>query len=213
MGFGVGPLLLAAREGTRPDLERPGTGVTLCPGRYTTAALLFQMFYGNTTEIQHVVFSEIMPMLCANKADFGVCIHEGRFTWQRYGLSCIEDLGTRWEAETQCALPLGGILARRDLPLPVVDRVNRVIVDSLHYGLANRDQTLPTMRRHAQELSDEVLFRHVDLYVNQWTLDLGSDGRRALQTLSEMARLAGIVARHNRAIQVFELPVKLPPTE
>jgi 1,4-dihydroxy-6-naphthoate synthase len=99
LGFGVGPLLLAARPGEVP-CDRGQ--VTLCPGEHTTAALLFQLFYANTATVRHVVFSEIMPALQQGRADFGVCIHEGRFTWQQQGLSLVEDLGTRWEQETGC---------------------------------------------------------------------------------------------------------------
>ena len=109
LGFGVGPLLLSARAGDRP--ENPEQ-VTLCPGQHTTAALLFQLFYPRTTQVRHVVFSDIMPDLKQGEADFGVCIHEGRFTWQNEGLGLVEDLGTRWEKETSCPLPLGGIVER-----------------------------------------------------------------------------------------------------
>ncbi len=109
LGFGVGPLLLAASPNTRPESSAQ---VTLCPGELTTAALLFQLFYPHTTRLEHVLFSEIMPALKDQTADFGVCIHEGRFTWQAQGLSLVEDLGTRWESETHSPLPLGGILGR-----------------------------------------------------------------------------------------------------
>lgn len=104
LGFGVGPLLLSAKPYDDPKSPQQ---VTLCPGRHTTATLLFRLFYPNTTQVRHVVFSEIMPDLKAGRADFGVCIHEGRFTWQNEGLGLVEDLGTRWEQETSCPLPLG----------------------------------------------------------------------------------------------------------
>ena len=184
LGFGVGPLLLASREGTNPANT---AGTTLCPGKHTTATLLFQMFYGSQQNIQHIVFSEIMPKLQIASADFGVCIHEGRFTWEEQGLYLIEDLGTRWESETNCPLPLGGILARRTLGTDTVLRVQRVIQDSIQFGLDNREQTLPTMRHHAQEFEDEVLFQHVDLYVNDWTIRLGSVGTRALELFGAKA--------------------------
>jgi 1,4-dihydroxy-6-naphthoate synthase len=189
LGFGVGPLLLAAAPGTRPT---DSGQLTLCPGRHTTAALLFDLFHPRTSRIEHVVFSEIMPRLEGRTADFGVCIHEGRFTWEPRGLAIVEDLGTRWETDTGCPLPLGGIVARRRLPAVTIATVQRVIHDSLAVGLGNRDAPLPTMRQHAQEFDDRVLMQHVDLYVNDWTLDLGPTGARALDELSDRAASLGL---------------------
>lgn len=198
LGFGVGPLLLAAEANATPiEAEQ----VTLCPGRHTTASLLFSLFYPRTTRVEHVVFSEIMPQLQRHEADFGVCIHEGRFTWQQQGLALVEDLGTRWESETSCPLPLGGIVAQRRLPRETIATVQAVIRDSLEYALANREATYPTMRRYAQEFDDEVLMRHVDLYVNKWTLDLGSIGQNALEQLSNRAAAVGLV--ETEGIEVF----------
>jgi 1,4-dihydroxy-6-naphthoate synthase len=200
LGFGVGPLLLAARPNVLPTDSQQ---VTLCPGQHTTAALLFSLFYPQTTSVQHVVFSEIMPMLQNGTADFGVCIHEGRFTWQEQGLSLIEDLGTRWENETDCPLPLGGLVASRDLPDDIKATVNAVIQDSLNHALQNRVLALPSMRRYAQEFDDDVLMQHVDLYVNDWTVDLGDTGRRALQELSRRAQSIGLTSTHARPVEVF----------
>ena len=191
LGFGVGPLLLAAEPGTRPTHAHQ---LTLCPGRHTTAALLFELFHSRSSRVEHVVFSEIMPRLEAHTADFGVCIHEGRFTWEARGLTLVEDLGTRWETDTGCPLPLGGIVARRRLPAATIAAVQHVIHDSLTLARANRDATLPTMRRHAQEFDDHVLMQHVDLYVNDWTLELGPTGRRALDALSNRAASVGVTA-------------------
>lgn len=198
VGFGVGPLLLAARPGTVP------TGpdqLTLCPGRHTTAALLSAVFHPGTARVEHVVFSEIMPALVAGRADFGVCIHEGRFTWQRHGLSLVEDLGTRWEAETGSPLPLGGIVASRRLDAGTIAAVQGVIHDSLRLALADPAAALPTMRAHAREQEDDVLMRHVDLYVNEWTLDLGATGRRALDEFSKRAAAVGLGS--NGRLEVF----------
>jgi len=191
LGFGVGPLLLAARSGMRPE---NASQLTLCPGEQTTAALLFQLFYPETSRVEHAVFSDIMPRLKAGTADFGVCIHEGRFTWEQQGLACVEDLGVRWERETGCPLPLGGIVARRSLPAAVITTVQQVIHDSLSLALADREAPLATMRAHAQEFDDAVLMQHVDLYVNDWTVDLGDIGRTALATLSARATSVGIGA-------------------
>ena len=188
LGFGVGPLVLAAEAEMRPA---DASQLTLCPGATTTATLLFDLFHPRTTRIEQAVFSEIMPRLVARTADFGVCIHEGRFTWQVHGLHLVEDLGSRWEMETGCPLPLGGIVASRRLPAEVTAVVQQVIHDSLALALADPAAALPTMRRHAQEFDDRVLMQHVDLYVNDWTVDLGDTGRRALDELSARAAAAG----------------------
>jgi 1,4-dihydroxy-6-naphthoate synthase len=195
LGFGVGPLLLAAKPGMRPmpgaQPTHPGQ-LTLCPGKHTTAALLFDLFYPRSTRVEHVVFSQIMPRLKARTADFGVCIHEGRFTWEAHGLTLVEDLGTRWETATGSPLPLGGIVASRRLPAATISAVQGVIRDSLTLALRDPAAALPTMRQHAQEFDDRVLMQHVDLYVNDWTLDLGDTGAKALGELSARARAIGL---------------------
>lgn len=200
LGFGVGPLLLASKANDRPtDLRQ----LTLCPGEHTTANLLFKLFYPNTTRIEHTVFSEIMPQLQQNRADFGVCIHEGRFTWQRQSLHLVEDLGTRWEQETNAPLPLGGILASRRLKPEIIARVNAVISDSLAYAHQNPSEARLSMRKYAQEFDDEVLMEHVKLYVNDWTTDLGELGRVALSALSERARAIGLIPEDASGIEVW----------
>lgn len=200
LGFGVGPLLLAASPNTRPSSLKQ---LTLCPGELTTAALLYQLFHPDTASVKHVLFSEIMPALKERRAEFGVCIHEGRFTWESEGLSLVEDLGTRWESETRCPLPLGGILAATQLGEDLLMKVQAVIHDSIQYSLANRACALPTMRKYAQEFDDRVLMQHVDLYVNEWTVDLGEIGRDSLRELSQRAQSIGLVAKSMPMLQVL----------
>ncbi len=200
LGFGVGPLLLASRKDTIP--QEPSQ-LALCPGEHTTAAMLFQLFHSNTARVEHCLFSEIMPRLRRGAADFGVCIHEGRFTWQDQGLFLVEDLGARWEESTALPLPLGGILASRRLPNEVIGRVQAVIADSLEYALARPDDALSTMRRHAQEFDDRVLMQHVELYVNRWTRDLGPTGRESLAALSSMAQSIGLIDESSPSLTVW----------
>lgn len=199
LGFGVGPLLLAARESDVPTGPHQRT---LCPGEQTTATLLWRLFYGGTTRVEQVVFSEIMPRLQLGAADFGVCIHEGRFTWQQQGLSLVEDLGTRWEQTTGCPLPLGGLVARRSFPHELLQSVQATITDSIAWGLAHPEATLPTMRRYAREFDDDVLMQHVRLYVNDWTLELGEVGQQALEALSQQAQRVGLIDR-SIELQIF----------
>ena len=207
LGFGVGPLLLAARRDTHPShwqsgSERPQARV-LCPGEKTTATLLYRLFHTGEGDIEYRVFSEIMPELKKGAADFGVCIHEGRFTWRDQGLFLIEDLGESWEAKTSTPLPLGGIVARHRLEAECLDTVKTVIKESVIYAVEHRDETLATMRQYAQEFTDDVMFKHVDLYVNDWTVDLGDEGRAALALLRRHAVSLGMLPGSASPLRVF----------
>jgi 1,4-dihydroxy-6-naphthoate synthase len=205
LGFGVGPLLLASEFPSKPQSSDQ---LTLCPGELTTAHLLFRLFYPDTTRVSQVVFSEIMPRLRQKQANFGVCIHEGRFTWESEGLHLIEDLGTRWESEMRCPLPLGGIVGLRSVGTDVLRTAQAVLRDSLNYGRSHRNETLSTMRKHAQEFSDEVLFQHVDLYVNEWTVELGAVGQSALDSLCNRAMGIGLIDQQTQHLK--QLPMSEP---
>ena len=200
LGFGVGPLLLAAEPKQIPSNQ---TQLTLCPGDHTTANLLFRLFYAESTRVEHKLFSEIMPSLQRDEADFGVCIHEGRFTWQQQGLHLVEDLGDRWERETRTPLPLGGILASRKLSDETISKVQSIIRESLDYGISHPQEALQTMRQYAQEFDDQVLMQHVELYVNDWTLDLGDQGNHALKELSNRAKAIGLISQGAQPITIW----------
>ena len=199
LGFGNGPLLLA--PGAERDADQPR--VVLGPGRDTTAELLFRMFYPEESAIRSVVFSDIMPALQAGEADLGVCIHEGRFTYEASGLRKIEDLGLRWEGVTQSPLPLGGLFAKHDLGDELIAKVVGAIEDSLAYARAHPEEALESMRKYAQEQSDEVLQAHVELYVNEHTTNLGITGRDALARLESEARKAGLLAVDAPRLRIF----------
>ncbi|MAB81080.1 MAG: hypothetical protein CMJ89_17175 [Planctomycetes bacterium] len=203
LGFGVGPVLLGApgRQHWRADQARR----VLAPGRWTTASLLMRLFHPEVDELEHLVFSEIMAELAAGRADYGVCIHEGRFTWEAAGLSWIEDLGARFERETASALPLGGMVAQRRLSQDAQRSVALAIRASLQWARLHPDACLQSMRRFAQEETDDVLWQHVDLYVNEWTSELGDEGRAALNSLAELARQRGLLAC-GEALHVLEAP-------
>ena len=116
----------------------------------------------------------------------------------------VEDLGTRWEAETERPLPLGGIVGLRSLGLDTLRTVQAVIQDSLNYAMTHRDETLPTMRHYAQEFDDAVLMQHVDLYVNDWTVHLGAVGQAALNELSDRAQQIGLVAQGTHRLEILD---------
>src|SRR4051812_44135851 len=189
LGFGVGPLLVAAGPGTAPS---PQSRV-LCPGRTTTATLLYHCLHPHQGTISQTVFTDIGPALRRGDADLGVLIHEGRLTYQRDGLTLVEDLGTSFERLADAPIPLGGILASADLSSGVAETFTQVLRDSIAYGWEHREDALGTIQRYAQEMDEDVIWPYVELYVNEHTVDLGADGARALEVLERTARTAGVV--------------------
>jgi len=190
LGFGVGPLVLAA-PGRSTALPLAPDARVLAPGRHTTAALLLELLHPAPLRLEHVVFSDILPRLARGAADYGACIHEARFTWREHGVGWVADLGRLFEERAGAPLPLGGLCATRLLPRAQALELASAVRRSLEWGLAHRAECLATMRAHAQEHSDAVLWAHVDLYVNEWTLDLGPTGRAALAALARLARERG----------------------
>jgi 1,4-dihydroxy-6-naphthoate synthase len=140
--------------------------------------------------IEHAVFSDIGPALRRADADLGVLIHEGRLTYRRDGLTLVEDLGASFEELARAPVPLGGVVARLDLPEGTAETVTAVLRDSIAYAAAHREEALVTIRRHAQELGEDVIWPYVALYVTDHTVDLGDEGARALQVLERTGREA-----------------------
>ncbi len=198
LGFGNGPLLLA-----REARESLASAHVLGPGQWTTANLLYSLFHPEGPAPEHVVFSEIMPALEAGTADVGICIHEGRFTYEQRGLVCLEDLGATWERRSAAPLPLGGIFARKSLGPQLIAALEQAIGDSIDYARAHPERALRSMRRHAQEATEQVLTQHVELYVNDSTRALGDAGEAALEALAREAREAGLLAGETPALEVF----------
>ena len=190
LGFGVGPLLVAAGPGAAPSPESR----VLCPGETTTATLLYHCLHPHQGTIAQTVFTDIGPALLRGDADLGVLIHEGRLTYLRDGLTLVEDLGTSFERLADAPVPLGGILADRALPDGTAAEFADLLRESIAYGWANRDETLVTNRRHAQEMDESVIWPYVELYVNDHTVDLGPEGARALVVLERTGRAAGLFA-------------------
>ena len=190
LGSGVGPLLLAAPG--RPTVWPLASDArVLAPGRWTTAALLLRILHPAPLRVEQALFSSILPRLASGEADYGACIHEARFTWRTQGVGFVCDLGELYEERARAPLPLGGLCAARTLGRATAVELARAVRASLEWALAHRAECLPTLRRHAQEQSDEVLWAHVDLYVNGWTRALGPEGRAALATLARLARESG----------------------
>jgi len=202
LGFGVGPLLISDLEISVSDLEKnqiddPKSGIRNpligIPGKYTTANFLLGLAFPDATNKQELVFSEIEDALLDSRVDVGLIIHENRFTYQDKGLKKIIDLGDYWEKRTGCAIPLGGIVANRNLPLDVQHKINRVLRKSVEFAFANPKSGLAFIKQHAQEMSEEVMYKHIELYVNQYSVELGEEGRKAINLMFDTALEKGII--------------------
>jgi 1,4-dihydroxy-6-naphthoate synthase len=192
LGRNCGPLLISRRPISKEEVATGHLEIAI-PGTYTTANFLLGLAFPAAAKKTELVFSAIEAALLNDEYDAGLIIHENRFTYEAKGLKKIIDLGEFWEGATGAPIPLGGIVINRSLPDEVQHSVNRVLRRSIEYAFANRAASLPYVRAHAQEMSEEVMYRHIDLYVNEFSVDLGKEGRRAVQLLFERARTTGLV--------------------
>jgi 1,4-dihydroxy-6-naphthoate synthase len=198
LGFGVGPLLickvdpglLSSRLATHNS--QPTIGI---PGKYTTANFLLGLAFPQATNKVELVFSDIEDAVLESRVDVGLIIHENRFTYQDKGLKKIIDLGDFWEKKTGCAIPLGGIVGNRNLPVDVQHKINRVLRKSVEFAFANPKSGLEFIRQHAQEMSEEVMYKHIELYVNKYSVNLGEEGRKAINLLFATALEKGIIPK------------------
>jgi 1,4-dihydroxy-6-naphthoate synthase len=196
LGFGVGPLLISKENpelllsNLKSQISNLKIGI---PGKYTTANFLLGLAFPGARDKVEMVFSEIEDALLEGKIDAGLIIHENRFTYQNKGLKKIIDLGDYWEKQTGCAIPLGGIVANRNLPADVLQKINRILRESVEFAFTNPKSGLEFIRSHAQEMSEEVMYKHIELYVNKYSIDLGEEGRKAIQLLFDTAREKNII--------------------
>lgn len=157
------------------------------PGKYTTANFLLSLAFPEARNKVELMFSDIENSLLIGNIDLGLIIHENRFTYQDKGLHKVIDLGEFWEQLTGCAIPLGGIMIKRSLPDEIKHKVNRIIRRSVEFAFANPKSGIEFIRAHSQEMSEEVMYKHIDLYVNRYSIDLGSEGKKAVITLFDEA--------------------------
>lgn len=197
LGFGVGPLLISKNhfEGSAdPQLQTPNSKLKIgIPGKYTTANFLLGIAYPHLQNKQELVFSEIESALLNGQVDLGLIIHENRFTYQDKGLTKIVDLGDYWEKLTGCAIPLGGIVINRNLDREVQLKVNRLIRQSVEFAFAHPKSGIDFIRQHAQAMEESVMYKHIELYVNKYSINLGEEGRKAIDTLFKLAQERGII--------------------
>ncbi len=198
LGKGCGPLVVARERIEMPDLR----GKTIAiPGELTTAFLLLQIFDPELRRrVKIMPFNSIIESVKEGEADAGLIIHESRFTFQRAGLKKVIDLGDWWEKETGHPVPLGGILGRRRLGADLLRQVEILLRKSVEYAFAHRGESVSYIKQHAQELEDEVINRHIDLYVNDYSLGIGDSGERAIKELFRMAEGRGIIQSSNKSL-------------
>ena len=192
LGFGVGPLLISKSHIT--DLESKISNLQVgIPGMYTTANFLFSLAFPQALNKREMLFSEIEDAVGNQEIDLGLIIHENRFTYQDKGLEKVMDLGEYWEQKTGCAIPLGGIVVKRSLPEEVKLKINRVLRKSVEFAFAHPKSGLEFIRQHAQAMDEEVMYKHIELYVNKYSIDLGREGRKAIDVLFSTALQSGII--------------------
>lgn len=199
LGRGVGPLIVAKPERGFASLADLAGKHVAVPGLRTTAYLLLSLFAPPDLRITPVRFDRIMPRVAEGEFDAGLIIHESRFTYPQHGLAQMSDLGALWEAQTELPLPLGVIVARRDLGTPLLHEIERAIGDSIRYAFANPEDSRAYVREHAQELSEDVCQQHIALYVNQFSLELGAQGITAVETLLRRGAEVGVLPALRRS--------------
>ncbi len=190
LGNGVGPILVSKKPNI--DLSDPATTVAI-PGVHTTANLLLTIFFPDIQNKKEVLFSDIENMVVSGQVDAGLLIHEGRFTYEKKGLVKLSDLGAQWEAKMHLPLPLGLIVALRTIKESDRTAVGKMIRKSIEYAYSNRDSGKSYIRQHARELDDNVIEQHINLYVNEFSLSLGDEGRNAIKFLLKKGAAHGLL--------------------
>ncbi|MFM8587587.1 MAG: 1,4-dihydroxy-6-naphthoate synthase [Bacteroidota bacterium] len=186
LGLGVGPLLVSHHCADISELD-PASAIIALPGAYTTAHLLFHLSYPSFQKKIFMPFHLIEEAVLSSEVHAGVIIHENRFTYAERGLKKLADLGDKWEQKTGFPIPLGGILSKRHFDGTLLRKINRVIRNSIEYAFSHRATLPPFVLEHAQSMSESVMNQHIDLYVNEYSRGLGSNGRAAVWKLLELA--------------------------
>jgi 1,4-dihydroxy-6-naphthoate synthase len=187
LGRGCGPLVVAREPAT---LAEAAAGRFAIPGRDTTAYLLLRLAAPALADVVELRYDAILAAVACGEVDAGLIIHESRFTYADHGLAEVADLGAWWEAETGMPVPLAAICARNDVAAELRAAAEDAIRRSVEHAFAHPLDSRPYVRAHSQELSDAVCRQHIDLYVNEFTRDLGDDGMAAIDALLARAAAA-----------------------
>ena len=193
LGNNCGPLLIARKPMNVDEINAAHIAI---PGKMTTANFLLSLAYPNAQNKREVLFSDIEDAVLRGETEAGLIIHENRFTYAQKGLVKILDLGEFWEMTTGLPIPLGAIVVRKDFPIEMQQRMNRVLRRSVEYAFAHPADVMPFVRQHAQEMEEAVMRAHIELYVTHHTVDLGEDGRQAVRQMFQIARDKGVLANY-----------------
>lgn len=197
LGNNCGPLLLAREQLSDSELM---AGPVAIPGRYTTGNFLLSLAHPMLTNKVEMLFSDIEDAILRGDVVAGLVIHENRFTYASRGLVKLMDCGEYWESAHQLPIPLGGIVVHRRLPIEIQQRINRVIERSVRYALENPTDALPYVLNHAQGINETVMYQHIGLYVNEFSINLGALGRLAVETFFRVASEKGLIAKPENPI-------------
>ncbi len=190
LGFNCGPLLV---QSGNSKIENIDTATIAIPGKYTTANFLLSLAFPNAKNKQEILFSDIEGAVLSHKVDAGLLIHENRFTYREKGLEKIMDLGEFWESLIHAPIPLGGIVVKKNIDKDLQKTIDHLIKQSVEYAFANPESCMSFVREHAQEMSEEVMKKHIALYVNQFSVDLGETGKNAVKLLFSKATETGLI--------------------
>ena len=180
LGNNCGPLLIAK---TPISFEKVPECKIAIPGKYTTANLLLSLAFPTAKEKEELIFSEIENAVVAGEVDCGLIIHENRFTYQDKGVHKIIDLGEFWESNYKVPIPLGGIAVKRNLPKDLKEKIDDTLKRSVQYAFDHPNESMDFVKQHAQEMDVAVMKQHIELYVNDFSVDLGNTGRAAINNL------------------------------
>lgn len=195
IGHGVGPLLVARPAESPPLFSEFARKRIAIPGERTTAFMLLQLMLGMRPKTVQMRFDSIVSAVANGEVDAGLIIHESRFTYRDAGLIAIADMGEWWENMTLLPVPLGAILVRNDIDDDQAHAIDTAIRQSLAFARANEAAVMPYVREHAVEMNDDVMRAHIECYVNEFTMDLGENGREAARALFARAHAAGILRK------------------
>ena len=186
LGKGVGPLLISKQNIQLSTFNLQHATIAL-PGKNTTANLLFSFAYPAARNKKHMIFSAIEESVLNEQTELGVIIHENRFTYQQRGLHQVTDLGEYWEEKMHVPIPLGGIAVSRSIDKGVSLKIDRLIKKSIEFAFSNYPFITDYVKEHSQEMSEDVMRQHIELYVNNFSIDLGNEGKQAIETLYKIA--------------------------
>jgi 1,4-dihydroxy-6-naphthoate synthase len=203
LGFNCGPLLISKRDISFEEMRSNQLNIAI-PGKLTTANFLLSIALPQATNKKEMLFSEIENAVINEDVDAGLIIHENRFTYQQKGLKKIIDLGEYWESLIHAPIPLGGIVIKRNFSDELKQKIDRIIKKSVQYAFAHPEEAMPFIKQHAQEMDPKVMQQHIQLYVNDYSVDLGNTGRDAVILMMQKAQELNLVNQINQDLFVYQ---------